>query len=246
MKALGIPDYLIRTINEAPDLSALQTAVSRHLDDIGFSKFAFHMVRKEDDRDRLLTMLNNYPEEWIRRYIDRRYILEDAVHNQALHTILPFQWSSLRQKSATKQSELIFNEATEFSLADGISVPIRGIDRTFSVFSAVADGTAAERAEAISINNNVVTLLASLVHEKAAFLVNSNISPQGSLPKLTAREREVMKWVASVKPAWTFPKCSNCRGDSEYAYAVSTFKLNATTRTHAAVLAVLAGIVDPA
>ena len=195
--------------------------------------------------DRILTLLTDYPDEWIRRYTDRRYVYKDAVHNHSLYTMRPFAWSSLREKNNSKQAEAIFNEAGEFQLKDGISIPVRGLHETFSVFSAVADGTVAERAEALRINEGSMALLATLVHERAAKLVINPKDIEDPI-HLTPREREVMKWVASGK---TTPDIGDILKLSEATVnthvAAAMIKLNGTTRTHAAVIAVLRGMIDP-
>jgi DNA-binding CsgD family transcriptional regulator len=243
----AIPGYVVDAINKAESLQALHDVVSRHLDDIGFSRFAFHLVRAADYSDRILTVLTDYPDEWIRRYTDQSYLYKDAVHNQALHTMAPFEWSSLRKKDDAKQAGLIFDEAAEFHLKDGLSIPTRGMNQTFSVFSAVADGTESERAEAIKLNGATVALLAPLIHETAGKLVKSDAMPIGDASALTAREREVMKWVASGKISADIAEILKIGEATVNAHVqAAAEKLNATTRTHAAVLAVLAGIVDPA
>ena len=241
----AVPGYVVRAVTEADSLQALHDAASRHLDDIGFSHFAFHLARAGEYNDRVLTILTDYPDEWIRRYTDRSYLYNDTVHNHSLHTIRPFAWSSVRGRESPKQAEVIFNEAGEFDIRDGMSVPVRGLNETFSLFSAVADGTEAERREALTLNGGSVALLAIMIHEQAAKLVKAG-EIQHPLMHLTAREREVMKWVASGK---TTPDIGDILKLSEATVnahvAAATTKLNATTRTHAAVIAVLQGLIDP-
>jgi DNA-binding CsgD family transcriptional regulator len=160
--------------------------------------------------------------------------------------MIPFVWSRLQTKNLSDASTLIFNEAREFGLQDGISVPIRGLGDTFSLFSAVADGTQAEQAEALQRQAQSIAYMAVLMHERTVHLIGANGTLDETAPHLTPREREVLKWVASGKTSSDIADILKIAETTVNTHVESaSLKLNATTRAHAAVLAILAGIVDP-
>ncbi len=248
MYNLKMPGYIVGAINRAQTVDELQAIASRHLDDLGFSMFAFHMVRHTQTRsaDKVLTILTDYPKEWLQRYTTNRYIWQDLVHERSAGTIIPFAWSEAQEREIPKTAAIVFEEAAEFGLRDGFSVPVRGLNNTFSVFSAVADGTVAERRQALKMNGGNVTLLASLLHQRCTELLDANGKLDSERVRLTDREREVLKWIGSGK---TSPDIADILGISEatvdsHVHAAMV-KLDATTRTHAAVVAAMEGLIDP-
>src|SRR5262249_8499599 len=69
----------------------------------------------------------NYPTDWCNHYFQRRYQHIDPVVTLAPSIARPFQWTTLRKRLELKKNQqLLFDEASDAGLNNGVSVPLHG------------------------------------------------------------------------------------------------------------------------
>lgn len=241
----SVPNHVIEAMMTCENMTALETVASRYVSDIGFKKLTYHLVKVDGYGDPLLAFISDYPREWLERYVEKGYVHQDLVHTQSRRTVVPFAWRSLYSDTMKKTNALVFNEATEFGIADGFSVPIHG-PGSFAVFSVVPEGSKNERASSLRLGRDALTTLALHLHEKARSLLETQIQKiTDTNPSLTARERECLQWVAAGKVSSEIAMILGITEDTVNIHIRSAMhKLNAQTRAHAAVKAVVLGIIE--
>jgi len=240
----AIQPGVLEKIERCTSIDELQTRVNVILGDLGFVMATYHLVQVNGHGDRLLTFFSNYPDEWLQRYIDQRYMFHDVIHTRSRSSVIPFSWADCRRVEVPERAGLIFGEASEFRLLDGFSVPIHG-PNSFAVFSAVPAGSLRERAESIELGRGALTLLGLSVHERAVTLLARQVADDSMVrPHLTPRERECLQWVAAGKNTSIISDIMNISVSTVDAHIQSIMrKLNAQTRAHAAVRAAALGLI---
>jgi DNA-binding CsgD family transcriptional regulator len=140
----------------------------------------------------------------------------------------------------------IFNEASEFGIYDGVSVPLRSDYNIFSLFSAVADGSPIERQTVIQRHGGTIMVLASLIHERALELFLGMKNREAGEASLTFREKEVLQWIGSGKTSEDVATILNIQPSTvdKHMHNIMT-KFHCSTRTHAAVRGVTSGLINP-
>lgn len=68
-------------------------------------------------------VLGRWPEEWAERYFRKQYVLRDPTIIHSATAIEPLIWSSIDLRRADSPAARIMNEAREFHLQDGITIP---------------------------------------------------------------------------------------------------------------------------
>src|SRR5689334_18795563 len=69
--------------------------------------------------------ITTYPEQWVRRYLDRRYYEIDPVFKRAHSSPMPFVWDpGSPDMRASSEQQRLYAEAQEFGIAGGYTVPV--------------------------------------------------------------------------------------------------------------------------
>jgi LuxR family quorum sensing-dependent transcriptional regulator len=142
-------------------------------------------------------VLHRWPEQWSQRYFSQGYLFDDPTIHRVTTSTEPFLWSELdelyRDRPAARR---VMNEAREFNLAFGFTVPMLTLDGQCAGFSIASD-----RAELPPHYRGAMQLLAMYSFGRALSLV-------GMPPpvKLTPRESDVLQWIAEGKSDWEIGK----------------------------------------
>jgi LuxR family quorum sensing-dependent transcriptional regulator len=139
--------------------------------------------------------LNNRPQEYVDRYIEKNYVVRDPVVTELRRTGHPFSWEDVRNgRELNKSEKAIMDEAREFGSRDGLIIPIVTLSGSLSVFSPCgAQPDLSPRARA---SIEIVGVYSHHALKRA--LIKSQREDAVRTP-LTPREREIMQWVASGK-----------------------------------------------
>lgn len=250
--ARGIPqiDHVIGgfvdQIVKLDDLKALTAVYQQTVRALGFSYFTYHIVKVLGVGDHLMYIDTTYPDEWVKRYIDKDYVHLDPVVEEGSSSKVPFEWSKVAEPGLLdRRQREFFKEAADFGIANGITVPIHG-HRSFAMMSMVADGSPKESSRNIDEHRHLVQLLTLYFHNHAGgMLLESYL--EKDRPKLTNREIECLTWTARGKTSWEISVILSISESTAIAHIENAKKkLGVMNKPHAVVKAVMMGLLDPA
>ena len=191
-----------------------------------------------DPHDGLL--LNNRPADYNENYVRKNYIRKDPVLLALRRELQPFAWHDVRQQGLSHAQHRIIDEGREFGATDGLVIPISTLSGRTSIFSPCGrDPNLSPRArsaiEMIGIYSYQV-LQRAMIRER-----RSNAAPTS----LTAREREVLTWVASGKSDDEIGMILGIARETVTTYVENAKrKLDATKRIYAVVQALRQGEIN--
>lgn len=179
-----------------------------------------------------------YPASWVRRYQEAGHVLSDPVFRHVSSSNLPVFWAS-----AAPPNHIVLDEARQHGLADGLAVPVCGMQGDRAVLS-IATGMPAEKSQAHKTATAGLAVLTVLHVHEAIQRIAGNAA--AATPRLTRRERECLLWAAKGKTTW---EIANILALSErtitFHMVNATKKLNATNRRQAVVRAISLRLIDP-
>jgi len=205
----------------------------------GFTNFCCLSLTDFNNPDPNSLDIVELPTEWVDRYLRKEYYHADIIMEKMASTLTPVEWSTL--SSPTKKQAQILNEATDFGLVNGISLPIfvPGIcPTTFSISGAEED-----------IDTNcfpILHMLAMYFHEAILRIksIKSTTSYVGL--ELTAREKECLHWVAAGKSDGVIGDILDISKNTVHFHIENAKrKFNLPTRVQAVVMAIYSGKIMP-
>ncbi len=244
MLELGRIDQYIAEIDASQHVEDIFNAVLRHIEPQGFEKFSYMLTVPPQGARRPLYM-TNYPVEWTRRYVEKRYISEDMVSRFAASSLRPFLWNSLgNQYDLTSSQRTVFNEATDFHLRSGGAVPIHGPGAAKATFAVANDMPTEQFAALFKAQRHELHLVATYAHERM-MQIGLGDTP-APVPKLTSREVEVLTWSSRGKTAWEIAEILGLSDETVRDHIKHACrKLNTSNKTHAIAVALLHGLIMP-
>jgi LuxR family quorum sensing-dependent transcriptional regulator len=140
-------------------------------------------------------LMNNRPQEYVDRYIEKNYVIRDPVVTELRNTLHPYTWSDIRsRRDLNKAQKAIMDEGREFDARDGIVIPVATLSGSVSLFSPCGrEPNLCERARAAL---EIVGVYSQHALKRALI---RNQREESSHTPLTPREREIMQWVATGK-----------------------------------------------
>jgi DNA-binding CsgD family transcriptional regulator len=185
----------------------------------------------------------NYPDDWMKHYMERGYFHIDPVPKQALKSSLPFTWDRLiEQSSLTDQEMQVMQEAREAKLLDGVGLPIYGIG------GEIAGLGLASSTGGIAPDRNMLCTLMLLAHQfHYAYSVEGEKPPvRDPADLLTAKEKEVLYWLAEGKTQEEIGQIMSISANTVKFHTKSIFgKLEVSEKTLAVVKAIRLSIIHP-
>lgn len=236
---------LLDDLEEASDAAALRAVIEREFQRLGFDFLGYLALHVPDAPDTPLSLISTYPQAWVRRYVEHGYANFDPVCLTAAQSTIPFAWTSRAAgRSSSIAQRRIFDEATEFGIKNGITVPIHGPSGALATLSGSADMPDREFRRLWRAHRDALHVLALHCHaaiEKRVLRVAPRLEG-----KLTGRERECLLWSARGKTAW---ETSEILGISESTIVFhlknAMRKLGVRGKTHAVMKAIVNKVIFP-
>lgn len=210
------------------DLRGLITDFSEVIGHFGFDRFMMTRLPGLGHNPEPLILAHTWSQEWGDQYRAKNYFWSDPVSHYSFAHNRPFTWSEARvgsqQSNVTQQ---IASEARSVGMADGLGFPLpdpRAVQSVISLSSdAIVDLAEADRA---------------MLHMACVYCglhaADISVPRETHLPKLTAREREVLRWFAHGKSAWETSTILNASERTIKTHLEHIRqKLSATTTTQA-------------
>jgi len=136
-------------------------------------------------------LLTNFPREWRRHYLERRYYRIDPLISLVHRAIDPFVWSDplVRARMSPKQLQML-DEAKEFRLGDGYAVPLHS-----SIHVRASCFFASEFGDLDPESCRAMRHVSVIAHEYIARFTRLS-DPRGEAPPLSERERACLNLYA--------------------------------------------------
>lgn len=146
-------------------------------------------------------LISTYPVKWTDHYLRNHYEKFDPVIIEALANPEPFEWGcGLSSRSLTKLQQQFFEEATQFGIRCGFTIPIHDSRHPIAAVTFAADERRPAFQRCIDCNKRVLQLMAMYFHAHA----RRKLSPEHIVDgvSLSPRELECLQWAAQGKSAW--------------------------------------------
>lgn len=228
---------ILEELETADALEAIQAASERLRDLLEIKHIAYHWVDAGGDQYGAGT----YSLEWQQRYVEQNYQRIDPVIAGCFQRFHPVDWKRLDWSSKAARGFLA--EAQEYGIGtQGFSVPIRGPNGQFALFTANHTCSDEDWAAFCEMHRRALILIAHYFNEKALKLEPTRVPPQNQA--LSPREVDAMTLLAI---GYSRAQVADTLSISEHTLRVyiesARFKLGAMNTTHAVARAMQQGLI---
>jgi DNA-binding CsgD family transcriptional regulator len=189
---------LIQRLLEAEEIETVHGECRRIAGHLGFSHFLYGARIPTPIHKPCQLILSGYPAAWRARYDEQEYMRVDPVVHHSLNGILPIDWD--RTDRSNPLVAQLFDEAADFGLRHGMTIPGHGPNGEFSLFSIASDRPLPDKAEARMELHWRAEWLATHIQEAVRRIAMAAAVPirlRGEPPpRLTPRERECLRRAA--------------------------------------------------
>lgn len=234
---------LTETIQSARGLAEVGAACRRMATTLGFEHFLYGFRAPVTFVRPCQFILSGYPKGWRERYDQQSYLGIDPVLSRALNTVVPFAWDELDRSDP--HVARLFQEARDFGLCHGFSVPVHGAHGEGGVLSLARVEPLPAPAERVELFQRAQWFTA-IIHQRLKHLVFGE-ARNGVPPKpLTARERECLRMAAQGMSAASIARHLKI-AERTVVYHLNQCedKLGARRRQEAIARAVALGQIEP-
>ncbi|MBY0431766.1 MAG: LuxR family transcriptional regulator, partial [Rhodospirillales bacterium] len=194
-----IGDY-VSNLKEMADLGGLRQVFASEAERIGFNRFAYvgmHLPGKGNDAP---VIVSTFPEAWTDHYIEKRYQHIDPVFLGAHRSLLPVTWNDLTARDLSRPQRAVIDEAKEFGLLHGLTIPVHGHGGEFGLISMTSDCSQEAFDSILREDLHTLHLMAIHYHDAVGRTCTANAPVQER--QLTGREVECLVWTSQGKTAW--------------------------------------------
>lgn len=230
-------DQILLQLEQASALEDLFRVVYAIRDIFSIDHVVYHWVDAKGDQYGCGT----YSRAWADRYLERKYLRIDPVIVGCFQRFHPVDWKRLDWSS--KQAKEFMADALAHGIGNqGYSIPIRGPNGQFALFSANHTCDDDDWAEFTEANGRDLILMAHFMNRKALEL-EPNRAPEQSR-QLSPREIDAMTLLAV---GYNRAQVAEALSISEHTLRVyiesARFKLGALNTTHAVARAIGCGLI---
>ncbi len=233
----GKLETLIASLQEASSRADLQDAVFLLRDHYCVDHVIYHSVNQSEEPYAALT----YGEDWVGRYIEKDYARIDPVVQGCYQRFHPVNWKQLDWSGKAARSFL--GEAISAGVGNqGLSVPIRGPNGQFAMFTVSAKAGDDSWKRFADDNLSDLLLVSHFMNQKALEFDGTEDRTLGR--QLSPREVDALSMLANGQSRG---QASEKLGISEHTLRVyiesARLKLGAQNTTHAVALALSHGLI---
>lgn len=189
--------------------------------------------------------LHNFPPKWSELYHDQALFTIDPVFMKCMRSVMPAIWHE-EESLADDTGRKFFAMAREHGLAAGITVPVHARNGGFGSLGLVFGKDDPETRHRIAAISTDVLILAFHAYTNLRRVTGSEKVSQDTLPHLTPREKEVLRWTASGKTVWEISTILTISERTAKQHLDNVFrKLEVHNKYHAVAEAVALGLTKP-
>lgn len=187
---------------------SLRRNISDFVGFIGFEHFiyaSFIPSERGHSKDDLV-IINGYPQEWRERYDHKGYSSVDPVVLSCRRNVMPLNWSNIApgkfEGGQREQDMSVMDEAKEFGLSYGWTVPLHNAGGGWNLFSIASSSYdnffMHDHDPRLALAYLILPVINKVITETSV----ERLEKQSRANSVTKREREVIAWAADGKTNW--------------------------------------------
>ncbi|MDI4231733.1 LuxR family transcriptional regulator [Bradyrhizobium sp. Arg237L] len=189
----------IDAIVGAEDAEGFSNALAKTASALDLSCFAYLALKSEENRKPRL--ISTYPSRWTAHYLNKKYHTIDPVIREALQNPEPFRWGiDFRSQTSSMAQRQLFDEAAQFGIRFGFTVPIHDGHGPISALTFATDESRPQFERCIDSYARVLQLMALYFHAHVRRKLGNEYGLDGI--RLSRREVECLEWAAQGKSSW--------------------------------------------
>jgi LuxR family quorum sensing-dependent transcriptional regulator len=206
----------------------------------GFSRGALADMPGPGERVQDTVLCLSWPEEWVRRYVERDYIRNDPARLHMMRCVQPYSWREMAACEAySKAQKNIVYEASEFGMKSGIIFPMPGLRSGPAMITIAGENEDVTDRDVIRLH-----LAAIYTHAIVRKLSGARLEKQ-EIPSFSSRERECLQWYAAGKSEWEIGEILSISEKTANTYLErAKQKFGVATRKQAIVAALRSGVIQ--
>lgn len=178
---------------------AFAEAMASTASDFDLSCFAYLAMPRRAGKKPLV--ISTYPNSWVVHYVRSHYERLDPIITRSLESTEPFQWGlDIPSRPISPAQRNFLEEANEFGIRLGFTVPIHDDDGSVAALTFAADQRRPQFEKCINLNAPVLQLMARCFHSHVRRKLVHELTMDGI--RLSPREIECLDWAAKGKSAW--------------------------------------------
>jgi LuxR family quorum sensing-dependent transcriptional regulator len=230
-------------IEELAQLStpgAVAASLVRRLQSFGCEHVAFTGLPGHRERLEDLVLVNTFPAELFKLYVEQNFVEVCPVVRQCKRSILPFELADAAYDPEREpRAAAVMSAGADFGIVRGLAIPVPVPDRNTPHRAALLAGRHIDLSQAAK---DALHLIALYGFERLRHLTGA---PGEDRVALTRREREVLTWLAEGKSAWELGEILGVseRTVNEHSQ-MACRKLRAVNRTQAVAIALEKKLIE--
>ena len=237
MATIKVVEEVLAPLEQADTLEGINEAIFKLREHFGVENMVYHWVDSAGEQYGYGT----YSLEWATRYQEQNYIRVDPVVVGCYQRFHPVDWKRLDWSS--KAARAFQAEAAEHGVGNqGYSIPIRGPNGQFALFTVNSTCNDTEWEEFTEEHRRELILIAHFFNQKALELEPNKTPEQAQ--SLSPREIDAMTLLAI---GYSRAQVAETLSISEHTLRVyiesARFKLGAANTTHAVARALSRGLI---
>ncbi|UPT86977.1 LuxR family transcriptional regulator [Bradyrhizobium barranii subsp. apii] len=189
----------IDRLSRAEDVAQFSEAMITMAAALDLSCFAYLALPSQQHKKPLL--ISTYPPNWVAHYVRNHYQRFDPVIMKSLQNPEPFQWgTSLSWIHLSKAQQKLFDEASQFGIGHGFTVPIHDGHGPIAALTFARERRDVAFEHYVTSNTRLLQLMAMYFHAHVRRKLTHGTKIDGV--SLSAREFECLEWAARGKSAW--------------------------------------------
>lgn len=192
-------EQFIESLSGSADDKDLQRSMTNLLSAFEVSRFAYLCLSPSNRTQP--RYISNYPAVWTSHYLQKQYQKIDPIVTCAGCSDAPFSWGKgFRLGEISADGSRFFDEAAEFGICSGLTIPILDRRGGRAALTFAADEHSPSLLRLADRYTRAFQLVATIYHIQVRRICSGRTVVDGV--RLTRREFECLQWASKGKSAW--------------------------------------------
>ncbi len=234
-------DRFIDALNASGGLRDIRDVGVELVESVGGDYFLYAGIGQTPISSPEVTIIGNYPEEWLHRYQEKDYARIDPTVWHATQSVTPLYWCDIGKEDSVTYD--FFQDAYAHGIVSGVTIPLHSGVGYSAILTFVSSNDDPSVYDAFHSEISNLLLFGYHMHKNVMRCINV---PSQSVKQelLSELERNCLLWAAEGKTAWEISEILSLKERTVVFHLNNAVKkLGATNRQHAIAYAIALGEV---